>query len=126
MQGKKIRVNTDKTKVLVFHKGKAKKDYKFTYLGREIEIVKNFTYLGINFTSSGLFRANWETKKSSATIGANNVIQILSKSKSDTWSTKVELFQSLCSNILVYGSENWGLRFLQEIDSFQTSFYKKS
>ena len=42
-------INTEKTKVLIFHKGRVTKS-TFHIDGREIEIVNSFTYLGFTFT----------------------------------------------------------------------------
>ena len=35
------------------------------------------------------------------------------------------LFLSLASSVLLYGTEAWGLRYLNNLDSFQSAFYKK-
>ena len=47
-----LRVNVMKTKIIIFnsriHKGK----YNFLYQGQIVEIVSNYTYLGLVFTNS--------------------------------------------------------------------------
>lgn len=47
-------VNIEKTKIVIFTKGRVKNNV-FYYNGKEIEIVKNFKYLGVIFSSSGSF-----------------------------------------------------------------------
>ena len=122
---KDIEVNTYKTKVVIFHNGNSKKNYKFFYKMKEIEIVKNFTYLGITFSSSGGFNRNWEIKRSSAKLAASSILKIINKTNLNSWQSIEQLFQSLSSSVLLYGCEVWGLKYLNEIDAFQTSFYKR-
>ena len=50
----KMKVNTTKTKVMIFRKGSTiPRNIKFYYDDHELEIVKHFTYLGIVLTSGG-------------------------------------------------------------------------
>lgn len=49
-----VEVNIEKTKIVIFTKGRVKNNV-FYYNGKEIEIVKNFKYLGVIFSSSGSF-----------------------------------------------------------------------
>ena len=46
----KMKVNVDKTKIMVFGFGKLRQNLKFTYENVDIEIVKQFNYLGVIFT----------------------------------------------------------------------------
>jgi predicted HTH domain antitoxin len=45
-----MKVNVDKTKIMVFGFGKLRQNLKFTYENVDIEIVKQFNYLGVIFT----------------------------------------------------------------------------
>ena len=60
----KLQVNTSKTKVVIFSKGKNKQKPDFYYNGEPIEIVDDFSYLGIKFNHNGKFG---KTKKTSST-----------------------------------------------------------
>ena len=52
----KLTVNVAKTKVMVFRKGGIlPRNLAFYYNGQQLEIVKNFKYLGIVFTAGGSF-----------------------------------------------------------------------
>jgi hypothetical protein len=46
----KMKVNVDKTKIVVFSKGRLPRNLIFNYNGTNIEIVKDFNYLGIYFS----------------------------------------------------------------------------
>jgi hypothetical protein len=55
----KLKVKTDKTKIMIFRKGnKSKGFYSFKYGGSDVEIVDNLEYLGVTFTSSRNFKVN--------------------------------------------------------------------
>ena len=52
----KLKVNINKTKVLIFRKGgRVPRNLEFLYDDATIEIVNQFTYLGIVFTTGGSF-----------------------------------------------------------------------
>jgi hypothetical protein len=46
----KLKVNAEKSKVLVFSNGRLPANLKFTYNNRDLERVQNFSYLGIAFS----------------------------------------------------------------------------
>jgi hypothetical protein len=51
----KLKVNADKTKVMMFGNGRLPQNLSFSYDNLYLEIVKNFNYLGIIFTRTGNF-----------------------------------------------------------------------
>ena len=52
----KLSVNVTKTKVMVFKKaGRLKRGLRFTYNNLELEIVNEFSYLSVIFSSGGFF-----------------------------------------------------------------------
>ena len=52
-----LTVNTKKTKVIIFNQGGYKiKRFSFTFNNTVVEIVQQYTYLGILFTASGSFK----------------------------------------------------------------------
>jgi hypothetical protein len=52
----KMKINVDKTKIVVFSKGQLPRNLIFNYNGTNIEIVKDFNYLGIYFSWTGSFK----------------------------------------------------------------------
>ena len=49
----KMKLNVDKTKIVVFSKGRLPRNLIFNYNGTNIEIVKDFNLLGIYFSRTG-------------------------------------------------------------------------
>ena len=48
-----LKVNTAKTKILVFQKQRADIEFSWTYDGTNLEIVETFCYLGMKFHYTG-------------------------------------------------------------------------
>ena len=58
----KLTINTDKTKIMIFRTSDSIPRYmKFTFDGKNIEIVSKFVYLGITFTTGGSFNETHKT-----------------------------------------------------------------
>jgi len=72
-----LHVNTSKTKIVVFAKGKTK-SFKFYICNAEIEIVNDFKYLGITFSRSGGFL---KTKEHIAKQATKAMFCLLQRSK---------------------------------------------
>lgn len=103
----KLKVNTDKSKIMVFNSNGKTYLNQFTYNNVDLETVANYCYLGMVLKFNGNFnlaintlmekarKAYFKIKK---TIGLNNPCRLLEK-----------LFDSLVTPILTYGSEVWGV-----------------
>lgn len=59
-------INESKSKILIFHKGNLASKHKFLHENEELEIVKEFCYLGPNFSSSGLLYKAFKKQKKAA------------------------------------------------------------
>ena len=104
----KLKVNINKTKVLIFKKGgRLPRELQFLYDGEVIEIVNNFTYLGINFTSGGSFIQATKTLAGQAQKAIYKIRNYLNKFTYITPDHKIELFDKLvkpiCYMALRYG-----------------------
>jgi hypothetical protein len=58
----KLKVNIDKTKIMIFSKGRLSTNINFKYGDKEFEIVKYFLYLGIHSAGQGhlvMLKKNW-------------------------------------------------------------------
>ena len=73
----KLKVNAEKSKVLVFNNGRLPANLKFTYINRDLEIVPNYSYLGITFSKS--FQYKYRVNLSGSTVQTS---EQLVKSKS--------------------------------------------
>ena len=51
-----LKINTDKTKIVIFSRGKVRKFPIFKINEAEIEVVFEYTYLGVIFQCNGSFK----------------------------------------------------------------------
>ena len=121
----KLTVNTSKTKIVIFRKGgRLPRDLRFIYNGEEIEIVKQFSYLGIVFTGGSCH----ETQKTLAGQALKAIFAMnkyLYKFTHLKPSHILDLFDKLISPILNYGSEVWGFYKAPAIEAVHLQFCKK-
>ena len=50
-----LELNISKTKVIIFLRGKVRKHIKFAFDGTELEVVDQYTYLGVTFNYNNTF-----------------------------------------------------------------------
>ncbi len=120
-----LTVNTEKTKIMVFSRNGSCSTTPFFYDGINIEVVKNFEYLGVNFSSSARFgtMAKNSLKKAKAQTGA--VLSLLAKSKCTVWATRVELFNSLARSTLFNCLALWSTGYEDALERVQLLFFKQ-
>ena len=97
----------------------------FLYRGSPIEKVKSYTYLGVPFSSSslGLDAANAAIGR--AAMATGTALSILSRAKSDSWDGSLKLYNGIVSSTLLYGSQVWGIRYIDALERAQTNFFKR-
>ena len=111
-----------KTKIVVFSGGQQKK-YKFMFDDLEIEVTKEFKYLGIYFTRGSSF----DKAKKHIVEQANKAMYSLLK-KIRTLNLpldmQLELFDKTIKPILLYGAEVWGFGNCDIIERVHLKFLK--
>ena len=102
-----LKVNVDKTKILIFSKGKVTKHKSFKFGANKIEVVFDYVYLGTKFNHNGKFEVAMAKRKLKANKAKFN---LMAKARQLNLSvdTFVELLEKLVIPILLYGSEIWG------------------
>ena len=104
-----MKVNIDKTKVMVFRNGGAlRKNEKWYLDGAVIEICTYYKYLGLMMSN----RLHWGVATKTLASQANKVLFIIKKLENKCGNIPLEvfchLFDSMVVPILCYGSEIWG------------------
>jgi hypothetical protein len=121
----KLKVNISKTKVLPFHKGRLRKSRPFHYKGEEIKICKSYTYLGVEFSSSSRFNVHCASTVTKTKCVSEAVINVLRSSRSDTWESKIKLFETVVLPTATYGAEVWGLSCTEHVEKVQLHYFKR-
>ena len=119
-----LKINIDKTKCMIFEKGRANTIYNFYLYGKKIEIVQEFKYLGITLYKNGRWN---KTQKLFAEKGSKSLYNLYSIFRRYEFTTekKCQLFDSLILPVLHFSSEIWGTHNAQEIESVHTKFCRK-
>lgn len=121
----KLTVNTEKSKVVIFSKANIRPAVNFRYQQEPIEIVKEFSYLGVTFSSSCLFlrMATAACGRARQSLGA--VMSLMSRTKLHSWDSRLQLYESIVINALTYCLSVWGPRYPDVIERIQVSFFKR-
>ena len=117
----KLNVNETKTKVLVFSKGKIRNIPRFYYGDKELDVVFEYTYLGVTMNYNGKFVM---AKKRLYDQANKAMFSLLRKARSLLLPVdlQLELFHTLVTPIVLYGSEIWGYENLELIEKLHLRF----
>ena len=121
-----LKLNVEKTKVMLISKNSNQEDFKITLEGETIEIVKEFKYLGTlitdNYDDTKEIRRRIAIAKY-ATVSLNKIW----KDKSISKRTKIRLPRSLVFAIATYASECWAMKKNDRarIHSFEIWAYRR-
>ncbi|XP_043227986.1 uncharacterized protein LOC122384520 [Amphibalanus amphitrite] len=118
-----LTVNTAKTKVVIFSRGRVKKAHTFCFGNEPLEVVREYTYLGTVFSSNGSMKAAVLKQVAQANRALFKLCSIIS-SLNLRIDTCWELFDKMVVPVLLYGCEVWGLSHIQYIENFHKKFMK--
>ena len=119
----RLTVNVAKTKILIISQGRPSANLHFYYDSYELEIVKEYKYLGIYISRSGSFN----TAKQHISEQANKALFSMIKKCRDLnlpVDLQIDLFDKTIKPILLYGCEIWGFGNCASIERIQLKFYK--
>lgn len=118
-----LTVNTSKTKVVIFSRGKVTNNPVFEFGNDNLEIVEDYVYLGVTFNYNGLFHKAIQKQISQA---RRAMFSLASKAYklSLPLDMHCELFDKLVVPVLLYGCEIWGYQKLDSVEMFHKKFIK--
>ena len=122
-----LKINLDKTKLMVFRNKNAdgkKLEVEFTLNNEKISYVDNYRYLGIVFQYTG----SWTEQLSEAKTKGHRASLILREKLRKAYSLPIkdtlDLYKSCVQSGLLYGCEIWGNMNTDSIESIQSDFAK--
>jgi len=119
-----LTVNTTKTKVVIFSSGKVRNHPDFIYNDNILEVVNDYTYLGVTINYNGLFNKAVSKQIDQARRAMYGLISKARKLQLPI-DIQCELFNQIVLPILLYGSEVWGFHNLNYIEIFHRKFLKQ-
>lgn len=122
-----LQVNLSKSKVMIFRGGGGRnaRNEKWSYNGETVEIVREYKYLGVLFTSNLNMKKHLEGKLKEAKRGISAVWERCFKNRCIEHSAKQKLFRSTASAILLYGSQVWGYNSFELVEKCLRYFIKR-
>jgi hypothetical protein len=120
-----LKVNTDKTKIMVFRKkGGLLQNENWNYNGHIIQAVNDFNYLGVVFHYTGNFNLNQEHLTGKALKAMNT---LFCKCQDYDLKPKIQcqLFDAYVGSILSDSSEVWGFTKSKELERIHLKFCKR-
>jgi len=121
-----MRVNIDKTKVIIFRRGgRLRKRDKFVLNDRPVEVVSEYKYLGVIFQTTGRFARAVSEFKLKGLAATGKTLSILNKFSHISLSSSYKLFVSLVTSTVLYASAVWGYGNEYEVEKVQTCFFKR-
>ncbi|MEW8342608.1 MAG: reverse transcriptase domain-containing protein, partial [Candidatus Thiodiazotropha taylori] len=118
----KLNINYDKTKIVVFGSRNIDK-LVFEMEGNNIEIVKNYKYLGVIMSNNGSFLS----ARKCVYEKANKAMHLLYKRINNLnlpLDLQLKLFDKTILPIISYGCEIWGFENLQMFERIHNSFLR--
>ena len=112
----KLTVNTSKTKVVVFSRGKVRNIPKWRFGPEEVETTPEYTYLGIKFNYNGSFEKAMSKQVNQAKRALYSLVSKFRKLNLP-YDIQCHLIDSCIIPILLYGSEVWGSSNLKQIET---------
>ena len=118
-----LKINISKSNVIIFSSGKVKKYPKFYVDQKEIQVVDDYVYLGVNFHYNGSFK---NAIKKQIKQARKAMYSLLSKTRILGLPVDIvlELFNVCVVPILLYGAEIWGYENVEELDIFHRQFLR--
>ena len=101
-----LRVNVQKTKIIIFKKGaRPTKVEKWRYKGEKIEVVRKFKYLGVNFAYNGTWTKHVQESRRKLKMGCCKLAKFSSRLKDCPLKLSLRLLDTLISPAALYGAE---------------------
>ena len=117
-----LKINTNKTKAMIFEKG-ARSHHDFYIYNTVLDIVDSFKYLGITLFRNGNWYRTQKCISQHASFALFKLFTILRNIELPI-TQKIKLFDTLVSPILNFGSELWGLHPASDVELVHTKFLR--
>ena len=115
-----LKINTAKTKVMIFEKGETT-HYDFFLNNVKLELVSSFKYLGIHFFTNGNWHRTQKRLAQHASFALHKIFSIFREIELPI-SEKCKLFDALVSPILNYGAEVWDMYEAKDVEILHNKF----
>lgn len=121
-----LKVNLDKSKVLIFRTGtRVSSNLKWNYGDDDIQIVNNYKYLGVNIAYNLSFKMHLNGKLSSSKMAINSTWSEYINNPAISIANKLKIFNAASTSIMFYAAQVWGYTKYDEVEKLFRFFMKK-
>jgi len=124
LKERKLELNVDKSKVLVFSKGGKGKKMKWRWGGKEIEEVQNFKYLGFTFNRKRNYKEHIAELARKGRIAVKKIWGLGERMCRNDFIRRWNLFRYLVQSVLNYGVELWGWEERVELEKIMMDYIR--
>ena len=103
---------------------KPKNKIRFMWKNNELEVVKEFCYLGYNITENNKDEMHIIIQTTKARALLEKIWSIGEKLFKENWWKRMSLFKALIQSIAFYGVEVWGYKEHKRIEILQKKYVK--
>ena len=116
-------MNTSKTKIVIFSRGKVRRYPDFVFGTEKLDVVDEYVYLGVKFNYNGNYK---KMIAKQITQARKALYCMLTKARKLQLPIDIQcqLFDHLVLPILLYGSEVWGYEDLLQVEVFHRKFLR--
>lgn len=118
-------VNAAKTKVVVFSAKKTPVISNFSINGEVVEVVREFCYLGVTFSSNGRFQSHLNIMKRNSALATASIAKILLNCKKMSHEVHMTIHNSKALSALLYCAEIWAINQIKGLEQIQNQHFKR-
>ena len=120
----KLKLNTEKSKVMVFKKGRPNVSTEWYFGPHKLSVANKITYLGIVFTSNGSVNRAQTTLAEQASKAVFSLYKKINTYSNLTPDFMMDLFDKFIVPDLTYACEMWGFHPSIQIERIHTKYCK--
>ena len=120
----KLKINTNKSKILVFKKGRRRANERWIYGNAELQQTNSIPYLGIVFTQGGAMTTAQKTLSEQALKATFDLQKKISNFDYINPPELKDLFYKMVVPILNYSAEVWGFHLGVDVERVHLKFLK--
>lgn len=127
LEGKKLSLNVDKSKVVIFKKGGGREPRNkriWWWKGEKIEEVKEIRYLGYILQRNNRNEQHVKERVKKANVIMKWVWGFGERKFKGDWKWRCKLFDTLVKSVLSYGVEIWGFREWDGIEKIEERYLR--
>lgn len=127
LRSKKLDLSSEKSKILVFGKGRGKaKKREWYWKGQRMEEVKEIKYLGFWMQKNGGAELHLKDRRKKTMLAMKETWRIGEKIFKDNFEKRMKLFDALVRSVALYGTEIWGWFEDDRLDGIMRKYIKWS